>query len=66
MLTGTTNTAPRDTECGLFNNNINHAITEAWIDEGSPHLTIIKTQGNRIYTGVLEVLGRLYRIYHNQ
>ena len=43
MLTGTSETAPRDTECGLFNNNINHAITDAWIDEGSPHLTIIHT-----------------------
>lgn len=43
MLTGTTDTDSRDTECGLFNNNINHAITEAWIDEGSPHLTIIHT-----------------------
>lgn len=43
MLTGTADTAPRDTECGLFNNNINHANTEAWPSESSPHLTIIPT-----------------------
>ena len=43
MLTGTTDTDSRNTECGIFNNNMHHAITEAWPSEGSPHLTIIHT-----------------------